>query len=214
MQRFPLTWPTGWRRFPPHLRKRAKFNSQSDHRMGESIYHRRAQVSVCDAVERVFDALSKMGIIDAYVTISSNLQLRNDGLPRSGQPEPSDPGVAVYWREPRSDARKVMAIDRYDRCADNLAAIAASLEAMRAIERHGGAEILDRAFTGFTALPAPDANNWRSVMGYAPSDRPSLQGVSVEYRRLCRERHPDVGGSHEAMAALNSAWEQAQKELR
>lgn len=132
MQRYPLTWPTGWRRFPPHLRKRAKFNSQSDHRMGESIYHRRAQVSVCDAVERVFDALSKMGIIDAFVTISSNLQLRNDGLPRSGQPEPSDPGVAVYWREPRSDARKVIAIDRYDRCADNLAAIAASLEAMRA----------------------------------------------------------------------------------
>ena len=38
-----------------------------------------------------------------------------------------------------------MAIDAYTRTADNLAAVAATLEAMRAIERHGGAQILERA---------------------------------------------------------------------
>jgi hypothetical protein len=61
-----------------------------------------------------------------------------------------------------------MAIDQYDRVEHNLAAIAATLDAMRAIKRHGGAEILDRAFTGFTALPAPMAGGkpWRQVLGF------------------------------------------------
>ena len=73
--------------------------------------------------------------------ISTNLKLRLDGLPRSDQKEPDDPGVAVYWQR-LSKPKKVMAIDLYDRIADNLAAIGATLNAMRAIERHGGALIL------------------------------------------------------------------------
>ncbi|KVD37855.1 hypothetical protein WJ41_22830 [Burkholderia ubonensis] len=64
-------------------------------------------------------------------------------------------GVAVYW-ETRAGARRVMAIDQYTRVADNLAAVAATLDAMRAIERHGGARILERAFTGFAALAAAE----------------------------------------------------------
>ena len=51
---------------------------------------------------------------------------------------------------------------------ESLAAIAATLDAMRAIERHGGARVLERAFTGFTAVPAPDARkHWREVFGFA-----------------------------------------------
>jgi len=50
-----------------------------------------------------------------------------------------------------------MAIDIYDTVAGNLAAVAATLDAMRAIERHGGAQILKRAFQGFKALPSSTA---------------------------------------------------------
>lgn len=62
-----------------------------------------------------------------------------------------------------------MAIDQYYRVEENLAAIAATLDAMRAIERHGGAQILDRASTGFAALQAPMAvaRSWREMFGFA-----------------------------------------------
>jgi len=50
-----------------------------------------------------------------------------------------------------------MAIDRYSTVEGNLAAIAATLDAMRAIERHGATVILERTFADFMALPAPVA---------------------------------------------------------
>jgi hypothetical protein len=98
-----------------------------------------------------------------------------------------------------------MAIDRYERVADNLAAIAATLEAMRAIERHGGAEILDRAFTGFAALPAPE-QPWQTL-GLETS-RPTRDQVEEAHRRLAMKHHPDRGGDHDAMARINAARDQ------
>jgi DnaJ-domain-containing protein 1 len=105
-----------------------------------------------------------------------------------------------------------MAIDRYDRVADNLAAIAATLEAMRAIERHGGAEILDRAFTGFASLPASAGQGkreWWAVFGV--SANASDADIEAAYRRLAKERHPDTGGSDDAMAELNQARDEWRK---
>ena len=116
-------------------------------------------------VERVLDELGRLSIWRDDSVISTNITTRLDGLPRSDQKAPEDPGVAVYWETKNGD-RRVMAIDQYRRVADNLAAIAATLEALRAIERHGGAQILDRAFTGFTSLPSPAAaRTWREVIG-------------------------------------------------
>ena len=107
-----------------------------------------------------------------------------------------------------------MAIDRYDTVAGNLGAIAATLEAMRAIERHGGAEILDRAFTGFVALAAP-ARSWRDVLD-VPAQGPvayQLARARSHYRASVSANHPDRGGDVDKMAALNAAWEAAQCEL-
>jgi hypothetical protein len=42
---------------------------------------------------------------------------------------------------------------------------------------------------------------------------PPLGVVEDMYRRLARERHPDNGGSHDAMAELNRAIEEARKAL-
>ncbi|HHT8992828.1 TPA: hypothetical protein ACT5B2_003873 [Burkholderia cenocepacia] len=204
---YPLQWPEGWPRTPAHARVPGKFSTKRrGTRFAEAL-------TVADGVTRVLEELGRFGVGREDIVISTNLRTRLDGLPRSDQRAPDDPGVAVYW-ETRSGARRVMAIDQYTRVADNLAAVAATLDAMRAIERHGGARILERAFTGFAALAAPGrARHWREVIG-VPADAHGIEQVRTAYRRRAMELHPDrPGGSHDAMAELNAALAAAEKEL-
>jgi hypothetical protein len=42
----------------------------------------------------------------------------------------------------------------------------------------------------------------------------SLDEVKTAYRRACKERHPDLGGSHEAMVELNAAYTFVLNELK
>lgn len=209
---YPLQWPAGWPRTNAYSRKDATFSKQERQYRDGNAYTSKRDLTVFDGVERVLKALALMGIDRQDVVVSTNVRTRLDGLPRSGEPKPDDCGVAVYW-ETRKQERRVMAIDRYTEVADNLAAIALTLDAMRAIERHGGAQILDRAFTGFVALPAPgESKHWRDVLGVGKEcDR---VGVKAAFRALASKAHPDrPGGSHEAMAELNRALEQAEAEF-
>src|SRR6185369_3339882 len=128
-----------------------------------------------------------------------------DGYPRADAANPDDPGVAVYWRNENSDRRQCLAIDRYTRAADNLAAIAATLDAMRAIERHGGGEILDRAFTGFVALTGP--RPWFEVLGVGANA--TRETIEWAYKRKRSEAHPDNGGSAEAFEEVTRAYQSA-----
>lgn len=187
IQSYPLQWPPGWRRTEGYRRKAASFSKYGN------------RLSVIDGVERVLEELERLRIGRNDVVISTNVRTRLDGLPRSDQAEPSDPGAAVYWR--KGKLTRSMAIDRYHRVADNLAAIAATLEAMRAIERHGGAEILDRAFTGFVALPAPEQPF--QVLGVGANA--TRVEVDEAYRRLAAKHHPDKGGTDAEMARINAA---------
>lgn len=199
----PLQWPAGWRRLPAALRTRAKFNRkewQAATIPGNGGWNRTKELSVADATARVLRELERFGVQHGDAIISTNLALRLDGLPRSNQGEPADPGAAVYWRLPGEDM-KVMAVDRYDRVADNLAAIAATLEAMRAIERHGGAEILKRTFTGFAALAAP--KDAYAILGLQPGA--TREDVEAAWKQEARKAHPDTGGSHARMAEVNAA---------
>jgi hypothetical protein len=203
---YPLQWPEGWPRTSYFARIAGRFSTKRNSRASAQ------DLTVADGVERVLDELSRFGVGREDIVISTNLKTRLDGLPRSDQKAPDDPGAAVYW-ETRKGQRKVMAIDQYLKVADNLAAIAATLDAMRAIERHGGAQILDRAFTGFTALAAPvSTRHWREVIGVPPGIS-DMAIVRAEYRRCASFRHPDKGGSHQAMAELNAAIAAAEKEL-
>lgn len=206
--RFPLVWPPGWRRTPDVHRKSAHFGKRvmrySD--QGQPQYSVKERLTISQATGRVLRELGALGT--KAPIISTNLRLRNDGLPMSGQREPVDPGAAVYWTD-KKKRQKVMASDQYTKTADNLAAIAATLEAMRAIERHGGAMILDRAFTGFEALPAP--NVWWLVLQV--KETATLAEVKAAYQHLAKLRHPDAGGSDAAMADLHWAYDQAKKEL-
>ncbi len=206
MTNYPLSWPDGWKR--QKYRKDAMFYRESMGQFGK----KKDKLSIADGVERVCYELGRLGISANNAIISTNVQPRLDGMPRSNQSEPADPGVAVYWKS--KGRNQVMAVDRYTRVADNLAAIAATLEAMRAIERHGGAQILDRAFLGFQALPAPV--NWRHVLQVAPeiTGSTALMVAREAYKTLAKIHHPDLGGSSEKMAELNRAMSDAEREVQ
>lgn len=103
--------------------------------------------------------------------------------------------------------------DQYWRAADNLAAIAATLEAMRAIERHGGAEILNRAFTGFAALPERASSTWRAALGFHDNQVVTLDEAESRFRDLAKTLHSDQGGNDDAMRGLIDARNAARLEL-
>lgn len=196
IQAYPLQWPPGWRRTV--ARKDGTF-SATDRRPDGSKYSR--WLNIPDAIKRIQYELGRLGIGLDDVVISTNIKPTLAGVPASrGQGGGGDPGVAVYWSKGKQ--QRCMAVDRYTTVADNLAAIAATLEAMRAIERHGGAEILDRAFTGFTALPAPEQPF--QVLGVGANA--SREEVERAYRLLAAKHHPDrPGGDSHQMARINSA---------
>jgi hypothetical protein len=215
---YPLSWPDGWKRTGANLRKSAAFNRKEREYGAPNAQGQRSQwtrtkdLSIFDAVKRLLAELERMGVKDWNVIISTNVPLRLDGLPRSDK-EPSDPGAAVYWKRRDQDATmRCMAIDRYTRVADNLAAIAATLEFMRGIERHGGAQIMDRAFLGFAALPEKASSPWREVLGL-DGQTPDLEDVENRFRALVHVHHPDKGGDREKFEEIVRAREAAQIEL-
>lgn len=203
---YPLQWPAGWPRTAKNDRKGGQFG-KTVMKPGQS-WKSKADITIADAARRVRDELVRLGISRGDFVISTNLTLNLGGDPRGDQREPEDPGVAVYWQPKGSMMTKVMAIDRYTKVRDNLAAIAATIEAMRAIERHGGAQILERAFTGFTALPAPASEpDPFEILGVRKGA--SRDDIEMAFRLKAKTAHPDRGGSTEAMQRLTAARDAA-----
>jgi hypothetical protein len=217
---YPLSWPEGWKRTPSSQREAGRFNKKERESrqvppgQPASYSVRTRDLSVADAVDRILGELGRMGIERQDVIVSTNVRTRIDGMPRSGERAPDDPGAAVYWKLPQQPTR-CMAVDRYTKVADNLAAIAATLEAMRAIERHGGAEILNRTFQGFLALPEKASQPWREVLGLR-HDPVTIEGVEAKFREAVRICHPDIPGTgdRDKYEAIVRAREDARNELR
>ena len=164
-----------------------------------------AEITVAEALKRLQIEVDRIG--GRYAVISTNLETRLNGLPRSGQREPADPGVALYFR--LAGKPHCMPCDTYTKVAHNIAAIAAHIEATRAIERHGVASVSEM-FAGFVALPAPKSP-W-DILGVPPGS--SADEVSRAFRAKAATSHPDKGGSHEAMAELSAARDAALREAR
>lgn len=202
---YPLQWPAGWERTPESHRTWGRFGKRDSR--GSLL-----DVNIADAVDRVRDQLRMLGISDDNIVISTNLKTGRNGFPLTDQAQPKDTAVAVYWID-RTGNPRCMATNRYHKVADNLAGIAASLEAMRTLERHGSAEILNRAFSGFAALEAPQEDPWHQVLGVpANADK---QAVEAAWRRLRSTCHPDKpGGSAQAFQRAQAAYERAMQEVR
>jgi hypothetical protein len=209
--RYPLCWPANWKR--TRNRTRAAFH-KTEARGGtlDSSLRYKSRLSLHDAIKRIAGELARMGVKEEDCIVSTDIPLSLTGIPRGDRGEPADPGVAIYWLN--KGKQQCMAIDRYDRVADNLAAIAATLEALRAIERHGGGSILERAFLGFLSLPVGPQRSWRVVLGLTENDHLNRDAIETRYRALARMKHPDaIGGSHSEMAELNAAREAALQEF-
>lgn len=198
VSRFPLAWPMGW---PRHkgARLRAPFSTK---KIGDG------RLSVQLATARLEQQLDAMGARNAI--LSTNVSLRLDGRPRSDE-EPRDPGAAVYFSF--KGKATVLACDRFNRVADNIAAIAGHIEALRRCDRYGVGS-MEQALAGYKALPADSAADWRAVFGFPAGSRPTVDQVEDAFYAAAKVRHPDVGGTEEGMQQINRAREFAVAELK
>lgn len=205
VSRFPLEWPMGWPRTASNRRHRSASFTKTV-KVGDQ--KRSKAVSGNDATERLERQIEMIGGEGA--TLSTNVRLRLDGRPDTRLEDPADPGAAVYFRF--KGKATVLACDRYARVADNIAALAAHLDALRRIDRYGVGTI-EQALAGYKALPADTAANWRAVFGFGADSKPSLDQVDSAYKQAARLRHPDHGGTDAEMAHLNRARDYALAEL-
>lgn len=213
-QRFPLAWPMHWKRTPPGERRRATFQKhrselQSSIINGQTVQIKKSvssSLSTRDAIDRVVAELERLGATDEI--LSTNVPLSLKGLPDSRLSEPSDTGAALYIK---LDGKPlVFACDKWDRVADNIAAIAQHIDALRRIDRYGVGRV-EQAFEGYKALPQ-STDDWRVVLGVG--EFATIEQVDAAFLQKAKEAHPDVGGTHEEMARLTAARDLARRTLQ
>lgn len=187
---FPLSWPIGWKRHTSRSSPRFDLRSMDQ------------------AATEVLNQLRMIGVGNWEVIISTNIELRRDGLPKSNQPLVADPGVAVYFK--LKGQERVLACDKWVRPEYNLWAIAKHIDSMRAQDRWGVGNIT-QAFAGYLALMSGrEIRDWWDVFGlaaHAPTDT-----VLARYKALAMTHHPDRGGPVDKMAELNEAMATFKKE--
>jgi hypothetical protein len=191
-QRYPLSWPAGWPR--------------ATHRQNSKF-----RVTLSGAFDRLDRELGLLRAVQPFM--SSNLMLGVKGSPLANQAQPRDPGVAVYFkmRYKHDLAPRVLACDRYHKIEDNIAAIAAHIDCLRAVERYG-VGTMEQAFAGYTALPPPGADNrapWRGMLGFKEGTTVTRADIDVMYRTQAKRAAADEG----ALLQLNLAKEAAYKEI-
>jgi hypothetical protein len=210
---YPLQWPAGVPRTVAP--KRSPFHEGNGDRkkLSTAYAELRRQLKLLGAITPV---------------VSSDIPLKADGTPYMDEGG-GQRAVAVYWhlREQRGGASVLvpysMPCDTFFRIADNMYAVAKTIEAMRSIDRYGAVQTA-QVFAGFAALPPGEGGEaivpsrpWREVLGGTWPEGLDTAELLVlaksRYRRGADEAHPDRGGDVERMAELNRAWEEAQAEL-
>jgi DnaJ-domain-containing protein 1 len=194
IEAYPLCWPSDQLRTP---------GAQRDPGYQFKVTFGRAR-------DELLHELQLMGARE--VVVSTNIPVRNDGLPYANAREPDDAGIAVYFQQGKRSL--VIACDSYRTTRANMRAIGATVAALRTIQRHGATSLLERAFTGFTALPPKGGEErpWWEVLGVERAA--SAEQVKLAFRALAARHHPDAGGDHETMARISRAYAQAQESAR
>jgi hypothetical protein len=190
--RFPLAWPLGWPR--TNDRVPSRFTS-----------HRR-DITIAGAIQRLENELERLGATEPL--LSSNLKLSLSAVPFSGQAEPRDPAVAIYFKLKGHD--RVLACDKYTSASGNIAAIAAHIDALRRIERYG-VGTMEQAFAGYVGLPPPSADNrpfWRETFGIGPMTPVTMADVRAIYRDLAKRNANNEARLRELNIARDAAWQE------
>lgn len=217
--RFPLSWPFGWKRTPAADRRRSGFTEAamvtrygyetvngSYQKVGKDVKGHKT-VTMRTACVRLQDQLDRLGAED--VVLSTNVELTVGGEPRGDRRQPDDPGAAVYFVLDGKD--RVLACDKWLTVQENVCAIANHVDAIRRVERYG-VGTREQAFTGYAALPPPNADNrppWRSVLGFKTFAPVTPDDVQVNYRSLAKAAASD----ERRLLDLNLAREAALQEL-
>lgn len=197
---YPLAWPAGWHRTAPAARRPSAYH------FGQSSRRYQQGAAEEPAKQELLSQLRRLGA--QQVVISTDIPLRRDGLPYSGRPTPKDPGVAVYFT--RRGEERCIPCDRWLRIADNMYAIARTIDALRQLDRDGTPGMVDAAFRGFKALPPPggtSGSSWWTVLKIEPDA--TREQVEAAFRALARKRHPDVTDDLQPWLELQDAYNQA-----
>lgn len=188
IEAYPLYWPEGW--------KRTQWNRRIPHSQFKGTF-----AKYRDGLLRQVEMLGGKNPI-----LSTNIPLRNDGLPYATAKEPDDAGVALYFKYKGKDM--CFAADQYKYVRQNIHAIDLTIKAIRAIERYGASDMMERAFRGFTALAEQNPDTWRDVLGL-DSRTPSESEIEAAFREKVKLHHPDVGGDatkfHQVVIARKNA---------
>lgn len=207
--RYPLAWPKGRPRRKVADRVRGDFSMKS----GDKT----VRVSVEAACGRLEEQVERLGGI--YPVLSTNLELRMDGRPRVDRGQPADPGVCLYFAIKTTPY--AMACDTYDSVAQNVAALAAHIEATRRIERYGVATAAE-TLQAFSALPPPPPGKGVIELPQATPSRPwwEIFGVMREQAdeetvaALYRAKARKLGAADPALLDLNLARDAAVAEIK
>lgn len=194
IEAYPLYWPEGRPRTPEHLREESKFDTSFARARDEVVRQAELMTGRYDWEKRA-----------AQLIVSTNVPLRQDGLPLANYRRPTDTGVAVYFNYQKRPV--CFACDRWNRIEDNMQAIAKTIDALRGIARWGTGDMMEAAFKGFAALPAPPGRSWWVVLGVARTA--SRAEIDAAYLAKRSAAHPDRGGTAEAFDEVQRAYEEA-----
>ena len=166
---YPLAWPDG--RVRVRSPKSAPF-----------------KMTMARARDHLIGEIRMLG--GRQTVLSSNAELRIDGLPYSNRRIPDDPAVAVYFTYKKK--QHCFACDDWDTVTDNVRAVGKTIEALRGIARWGTGDMMERAFQGFVALPSPETEPWWSVLGFYDEGSALIQGdFEMKSKKLMQKYHPD-----------------------
>lgn len=178
---YPLHWPPAWprERKPKEARFKTKFAIARD------------------------GLLDELRMLSAkHIVISTNVELRLDGLPYANRREPADSGVAVYFM--LDGVQQCIPCDKWKKVKDNIQAVRLTVQALRGLERWGSKGMVNAAFSGFAQL-SDGSTTWHDVLGVRPNA--SSEEVKRAYRNSVKKHHPDRGGDPEQFAAVKSAYD-------
>lgn len=197
IEAYPLDWPDKnvWPR--NENPERSRFHTKTGR-------YKTRKKTVAEARGELMNELELLGAKN--IIISTNIKTRNDGMPYSNAAEPEDSGVAVYFS--LDENPRCIPCDKWDRVADNIYAIAKTINALRGIDRWGTKQIIAAAFSGFKALPENAGGvKWWKVLD-VDSDA-SGKEIKKAFKDRIKQAHPDKGGSTQEFQMVKKAYEQA-----
>jgi len=184
-----VDWPAGWKRTPDTERETG----------------RKFQASLGNTTKELAAEMRRMDVDDWRASIG-NQHTKSNGLPQYNA-NPDDPGFVLRWTE--GDEQFAVACDAYDRLRDNLRAVylwvhETRMRSQRPV-RTGDSEFAAARLPAGDEAAVAHQRPPHEVLGVSP-DAPDA-AVRGAYRGLLKERHPDQGGSTEAMKELKAAKE-------